>query len=84
LRQSTLAENIGGMVKRRGYPDRRGMGAQSDFISASFVPSAEYRAEQIARAKALIATGLPLEKVAAMLSLPLAELQKSLGTSHSS
>ena len=27
------------MAKQRGYPDRRGMGAQSDFISESFIPS---------------------------------------------
>ena len=25
------------MTKRRGYPDRRGMGAQSDFIAESFL-----------------------------------------------
>jgi len=31
------------MAKQRGYPDRRGMGAQSDFISESFVPSDRHK-----------------------------------------
>ncbi|HEX4156252.1 MAG TPA: hypothetical protein VHY48_11620 [Acidobacteriaceae bacterium] len=66
------------MTKRRGYPDRRGMGAKSDFISESFAPSTQYSAEQIVRAKSLIATGFPAERVAAMLSLSIDDLQKIL------
>ena len=66
------------MKKRRGSPDRRGMGAQSDFISESFVPSARYRAEQIARARVLVASGMPVDEVAAMFSLPVGELQAEL------
>jgi hypothetical protein len=58
------------MVKQRGYPDRRGMGAQSDFISETFVPSEQHRSEQLTRAKALIAAGLSSERVAAMLCVP--------------
>jgi hypothetical protein len=57
------------MAKSRGYPDRRGMGAQSDFISETFVPSAEHQREQIKRARALIASGLPLADVAKLLSV---------------
>ena len=64
------------MAKRRGYPDQRGMGAQSDFISESFIPSQRHRAEQLERAKSLIATGLPAREVAAMLSISVDELQE--------
>lgn len=58
------------MSKRRGSPDRRGMGAQSDFISETFVPSSQHREEQVRRAKVLIASGLLLGDVAKMLSIP--------------
>lgn len=54
------------MVKQRGYPDRRGMGAQSDFISEQFVPDERYKAQQIAMAQTLIAGGLNPEQVASM------------------
>jgi hypothetical protein len=59
------------MAKRRGYPDRRGMGAQSDFISERFVASERQREQQLARAQTLIALGIAPEEVAAMLSLSL-------------
>jgi hypothetical protein len=59
------------MAKQRGSPDRRGMGAQSDFISEQFVPSEQHREQQLARAKTLIAQGIGPEQVAAMLSIPL-------------
>lgn len=58
------------MAKQRGYPDRRGMGAQSDFISESFVPEERHREHQLAMARALIADGVAPGQVAAMLSLP--------------
>ena len=45
-------------MKQRGWADRRGMGAQSDFISEQFVPSERYNAQQRAMAEALIAAGL--------------------------
>lgn len=57
------------MAKLRGYPDRRGMGAQSDFISETFVPSKQHEQEQVNRAKALISGGAPLLVVARMLSV---------------
>jgi len=57
------------MAKSRGYPDRRGTGAQSDFISETFVPSGQYQQEQVTRAKALISNGIPLLDVARMLSV---------------
>lgn len=57
------------MAKQRGYPDRRGMGAQSDFIAEQFVPSEPYKAEQRARVQALLAAGLSPEQVAKMFSI---------------
>jgi hypothetical protein len=45
------------------------MGAQSDFISESFVPSKQHQEEQVNRAKALISSGIPLVDVARMLSV---------------
>ena len=59
------------MAKQRGYPDRRGMGAQSDFISESFIPSHQHREQLLVRAKTLIALGIAPEQVAEMLSIPL-------------
>jgi hypothetical protein len=58
------------MAKQRGYPDRRGMGAQSDFIAEQFVPSEHYKAQQIAMAQQLIAAGMDPEQVARMFFLP--------------
>jgi hypothetical protein len=58
------------MAKQRGYPDRRGMGAQSDFISETFVPSPQHQRKQVDRAKALIASGMLLQDVARLLSVP--------------
>ena len=59
------------MAKRRGYPDRRGMGAQSDFIAEQFVPGELYKAEHMARVQYLLAAGMSPEQVAKMLSIPL-------------
>ena len=59
------------MAKQRGSPDRRGMGAQSDFVSEQFVPSEEHREQQLARACILVGQGIAPEQVAAMLSIPL-------------
>jgi hypothetical protein len=66
------------IAKQRGSPDRRGMGAQSDFISEQFVPSAEHREQQLARAQTLIALGIASERVASMLSLPLSALDEAV------
>jgi hypothetical protein len=45
------------------------MGAQSDFISETFVPSKQHEQEQVNRAKVLIGGGAPLLVVARMLSV---------------
>ncbi len=58
------------MAKQRGYPDRRGMGAQSDFIAEQFVPSEHYKAQQMAMVQKLIATGVNPEQVASMFFVP--------------
>jgi hypothetical protein len=58
------------MAKQRGYPDRRGMGAQSDFIAEQFVPSEHYKAQQMAMVQKLIATGVKPEQVASMFFVP--------------
>ena len=57
------------MAKARGYPDRRGMGAQSDFISETFVPEEQFRRERTSRAKVLISSGYSPEQVATMFSM---------------
>jgi hypothetical protein len=58
------------MAKQRGYPDRRGMGAQSDFIAEQFLPSDEYKAQQMDMVQKLLASGVSPEQVAKMFSLP--------------
>ena len=58
------------MAKLRGSPDRRGMGAQSDFIAEQFVPSEHYKATQIAMVEKLIAAGLNPEQMATMFLVP--------------
>jgi hypothetical protein len=58
------------MAKQRGYPDRRGMGAESDAISEVFVPDERYKAQQKAIAETLAAAGLNQEKIASMLFVP--------------
>jgi hypothetical protein len=57
-------------TKQRGYPDRRGMGAQSDFIAEQFVPSEQYKAQQRAMVQKLIAAGLNPEQLASMFLVP--------------
>lgn len=58
------------MAKQRGYPDQRGMWAESDSIAEQFVPTERYKAQQRAMARTLFAAGLNPEQVAAMLSVP--------------
>jgi hypothetical protein len=58
------------MAKQRGYPDHRGMGAQSDFIAEQFVPSEHYVAQQLAMVHKLVAAGVNPEEVARMFSIP--------------
>lgn len=58
------------MPKQRGTPDRRGMGAQSDFIAEQFVPSEQYKAQQMEMVQKLLASGVSPEQVAKMFSVP--------------
>jgi hypothetical protein len=58
------------MAKQRGTPDRRGMGAQSDFIAEQFVPSEQYKAQQAAMVQKLITAGLNPEQLAGMFHVP--------------
>jgi hypothetical protein len=55
------------MAKQRGYPDQRGLWAESDIISEQFVPSESYKAQQRAMAQTLLAAGLNPEQIDAML-----------------
>lgn len=58
------------VVKPRGYPDRRGMGAQSDFVAEQFVPSEQYKATQMVMVEKLVASGVSPEEIARMFSVP--------------
>jgi hypothetical protein len=58
------------MAKERGYPDQRGLWAESDTIAEQFVPSERYKAQQKAMAETLLAAGLSPEQVASMLFVP--------------
>ncbi len=58
------------MAKQRGYPDQRGLWAESDAIAEQFVPSERYKAQQRAMAETLLAAGLSPEQVARMLFAP--------------
>jgi hypothetical protein len=57
-------------IPPRGYPDRRGMGAQSDFIAEKFVPSEQYKADQLAMVEKLLASGMTPEEVARLFAVP--------------
>jgi hypothetical protein len=61
-------------IKPRGYPDRRGMGAQSDFIAEQFVPSEQYKAQQRAMVEKLIAAGANPEQLEGMFFVPVGKL----------
>jgi hypothetical protein len=58
------------MAKQRGYPDRRGMGSESDLISETFVPTEQYKAQQKLMAQTLRAAGVSPEQIASMLFTP--------------
>jgi hypothetical protein len=58
------------MAKQRGYPDQRGLWAESDSIAEQFVPNERYKAQQRAMAQTLLAAGLNPEQIAAMLFVP--------------
>jgi hypothetical protein len=46
------------------------MGAQSDFISEQFVPSEQYKTQQMAMVQKLMAAGLKPEELAKMFFVP--------------
>ena len=54
------------VTKPRGYPDRRGMGAQSDFIAERFIPSEQYIAQQMTMAQKLAVMGVGPEQLEEM------------------
>jgi hypothetical protein len=58
------------MAKQRGYPDRRGMGAQSDFVGEKFVPNEQYKAQQMAMVEKLIAAGINAEQLEGLFCVP--------------
>ena len=58
------------MSRQRGSPDRRGMGAQSDFIAETFVPNEQYRAQQLAMVRRLSDAGVPREQMKRLFLLP--------------
>jgi hypothetical protein len=47
------------------------MGAQSDFIAEKFVPSEEYKAQQLEMAQKLLASGVSPEQIAKMFAVPI-------------
>jgi hypothetical protein len=57
-------------IPPRGYSDRRGMGAQSDFIAEKFVPSEKYKADQLAMVEKLIASGMSAEEATRLFAVP--------------
>jgi hypothetical protein len=63
------------MAKQRGYPDRRGMGAQSDFLAEQLVPSEQYKAQQMVMVQKLIAAGVNPEQVSSMFFVPFELIQ---------
>jgi hypothetical protein len=54
------------MARQRGSPDRRGMGAQSDFVNEAFVPNDSYKSQQLAIVEKLIAAGISREQLETM------------------
>jgi hypothetical protein len=62
------------VTKPRGYPDRRGMGAQSDFIAEQFVPSEQYKAQQMGMVQSLIAAGMNPEQLETLFLFPVDQL----------
>jgi hypothetical protein len=50
------------------------MGAQSDFIAEQFVPSEQYKAQQMAMAQKLIAAGLNPEQLETLFLFPVDQI----------
>jgi hypothetical protein len=62
------------MAKKKGDPVMRGMGAKEDFIAEQFVPSEQYKAQQMAMVRKLISSGLNADQVASMFLVPFDQL----------
>ena len=58
------------MARKKVLPFLRGMGAKEDFVTESFAPSEEYKAQQMAMVRSLIAAGFDPEQVATMFLVP--------------
>ena len=54
------------VIKPRGYPDSRGIGARSDFAVQKSVPSEEYKFQQMAMVQELISAGVRTEDLERM------------------
>jgi hypothetical protein len=59
------------MTKQRGWPDRRGMGSESDSISEQFVPSERHKTQQKEMAEILLAAGFTPQQIATMFPVRL-------------
>jgi hypothetical protein len=68
LLRSSRAEQV---RPREATPDRRGMGAQSDFISQTFVPSEAHSAEQLKIVRSLSALGSDPAEASARVGIPM-------------
>ena len=64
------------MAKKKVEPFLRGMGAKEDFIAEQFVPSEEYKAQQMAMVRKLMASGMDADQVASMFLVPFDLLSK--------
>jgi hypothetical protein len=51
------------------------MGAQSDFIGEQFVPSEQYKAQQMAMVQKLVAAGVDSEQLEQMFFIPVGSLR---------
>jgi hypothetical protein len=58
------------MARKKVVPFLRGMGAKEDFVTEPFVPNVEYKAQQMAMVRSLIAAGFDPEQVASMFLVP--------------
>jgi hypothetical protein len=58
------------MAKHNVVPLRRGMGAKDDLIAEQFVPTENYKSQQMEMVQRLIAAGLNPEQIMGMFHLP--------------
>jgi hypothetical protein len=58
------------MARKKVVPFLRGMGAKEDFVTESFVPSEEYKEQQMTMMRSLIAAGFDPDEIARMFLVP--------------